>query len=105
MKLPELPTALHEVWCSVDSCYEYWGWEDADDLHKSTIAQAKTHRYIYTEDQLKAYGEACYRKAIEDAAQVCESQSVGWSVNPRIDGCGGAIAANNCGVFIQELLK
>ena len=32
----------------------------------------------YTEEQMQAYGQECRAAALEEAAQVCESQNQGW---------------------------
>ena len=53
MNLPEIPF----------SPYLYTEWADPATRVSNTM---------FTESQLKAYGEACYAKAIEDAAKVAD---------------------------------
>lgn len=65
----KLPKPTHEIYCSIDSCGEHYGWEDADDLTARQMKCATSpnnHRYIYTQDQVL--------KIIEAAAQLCEKQ-------------------------------
>ena len=35
----------------------------------------------YTPDQMQAYGQQCRSEALEEAAQVCESENQGWHCN------------------------
>ena len=35
----------------------------------------------YTAEQLQAYGQQCRDAALEEAAQVCESENQGWHCN------------------------
>ena len=46
---------IHEVWASIDSCGEHWGWEDIEKLDPriKIPTDPSTHRYIYTADQLR----------------------------------------------------
>lgn len=57
----------------------------------------------FTADQMRAYGAAEYKRAIEDAAVLCDAQAQGWKKNPFVAGCGGYIAAANCASYIRKL--
>ena len=76
-QIPE--PAMHEVWISTDSCNEYWGWEDIEDLDSRTKipTDPSAHRYIYTESQLRAAMVAAWNEAIEMAAKRTQ-ELTGW---------------------------
>lgn len=39
------------------------------------------------------------------AERLSQAQAAGWRENPKTDGCGGAIAASNTGVFIAAAIR
>jgi hypothetical protein len=53
--------------------------------------------YGYTEAEMRAYGEACARAAIEAAAELCEAGMRGTSA-PYADAC------HNCATHIRALI-
>ena len=66
MKLPE-PEAFRFN-------FDGYGWDYRDNGSGSSWKDMAAHNhgeFLFTESQLKAYGEACYRQAIEDAAMRC----------------------------------
>lgn len=60
------------------------------------LAQEQFSRY-YTNEQIKAYGEACYRKAIEDALMELD-------VRARIAGTRGTKASNLIRTVLTEVI-
>ena len=59
--------------------------------------------FHYTEDQMRAYGAAEYKRAIEAAAALCDGQAHEWKENPFVTSCGGYVAASNCAFNIRKL--
>ncbi len=86
---------IHEVWVSIDSCQEHWGWEDIEELDERVEIpdDPDRHRYIYTADQLRE----AQVKALNSALEIVTTD--------RCDGDSAAYPNPESGLLLRRVCR